>query len=51
MKLLILSDLHIEFGTFVVPNGLEYDVAILAGDTGVPGEKVIRWAKRQQPTT
>lgn len=47
MKLLVLSDLHIEFGTFDVPKDVEYDVAILAGDTGVPGEKVIRWAKRQ----
>jgi predicted phosphodiesterase len=46
MRLLILSDLHIEFGTFEVPKDIEYDVAILAGDTGVPGDKAIRWAKR-----
>jgi len=47
MRLLILSDLHIEFGTFDVPKDIEYDVAILAGDIGVPGSKAIRWARRQ----
>lgn len=33
MKLLILSDLHIEFGTFRVPD-VGVDVVVLAGDTG-----------------
>lgn len=37
MKLLILSDLHAEFNRFQVPDGLEYDVAVLAGDVMEPG--------------
>jgi predicted phosphodiesterase len=37
MKLLILSDLHAEFNTFQVPENLEYDVVVLAGDILEPG--------------
>jgi len=37
MKLLIPSDLHAECVTFEVPKGLDYDVAILAGDIVAPG--------------
>jgi Icc-related predicted phosphoesterase len=47
MRLLVLSDLHIEFGTFDVPKDVDYDIAILAGDIGVPGKKAIQWAKRE----
>lgn len=47
MKLLILSDLHLEFGrSYEVPPELEYDVAVLAGDINTPGRKVVHWAQR-----
>jgi predicted phosphodiesterase len=47
MKLLVLSDLHLEFGRpYEVPPGLEYDVAVLAGDISTPGLRVVRWAQR-----
>lgn len=46
MKILVLSDLHLEFGTFVVPLEIDYDVVILAGDIAVPGSKAVRWAAR-----
>lgn len=45
MKLLILSDLHLEFGSFQVPD-VEFDVAVLAGDIAVPATKAIQWARR-----
>ncbi|MEJ8814269.1 metallophosphoesterase [Variovorax ureilyticus] len=45
MKLLILSDLHLEFGAFEVPD-VEFDVAILAGDIAVPGTKAVNWIRR-----
>lgn len=45
MKLLILSDLHAEFETFEVPKGLDYDVAILAGDIVAPGRVAARWLR------
>jgi Icc-related predicted phosphoesterase len=45
MKLLILSDLHAEFETFEVPKGLDYDVAILAGDILAPGRVAARWLR------
>lgn len=45
MKLLILSDLHAEFETFEVPEDLDYDVAILAGDIAAPGRVVARWLR------
>ncbi|CAN7659364.1 metallophosphoesterase [Variovorax paradoxus] len=47
MKLLILSDLHLEFGTFLVPK-VDCDVVILAGDISVPGSKAMRWARRAE---
>lgn len=37
MKLLILSDLHTEHHPFVLPQDLDFDVAIFAGDIGSPG--------------
>ncbi|GAC1505634.1 MAG: metallophosphoesterase [Steroidobacteraceae bacterium] len=46
VKLLVLSDIHLEFGTFEVPADIEYDVAILAGDIAVPGVKAVHWAAR-----
>ncbi|SDY35960.1 Calcineurin-like phosphoesterase [Variovorax sp. YR266] len=47
MKLLILSDLHLEFGSVLVPK-IDYDVVILAGDISVPGSKAMRWARRSE---
>jgi predicted phosphodiesterase len=45
MKLLVLSDLHLEVGSFRVPD-VEVDVVILAGDIATPGSKVPSWARR-----
>lgn len=45
MKLLVLSDLHLEFGQFRVPE-IDFDVVILAGDIAVPASKVPFWACR-----
>ena len=44
MKLLILSDLHLEFALFELPEGLDFDVAVLAGDIHSPGAKGVRQA-------
>lgn len=49
MKLLVLSDLHLEFHDFTLPAS-GYDVAILAGDIGAPGEAALAWAERSLPT-
>lgn len=45
-RLLILSDLHLEFALFNPPNPASYDIAVLAGDIGV-GLKAVRWAQRE----
>ena len=48
MRVLVLSDLHLELGTsYTLPPSAEFDVAILAGDIQAPGRKAITWAKRQ----
>jgi predicted phosphodiesterase len=49
MKLLVLSDLHLEFADMAVPADADFDVAILAGDIVCPGSKAMAWASR--PTT
>jgi broad specificity phosphatase PhoE len=46
LRLLVYSDLHLEFARFEVPTGLDYDVAILAGDIAAPGGSAVRWAQR-----
>lgn len=46
MKLLVLSDLHLGFGPFRVPDA-DFDVVILAGDITVPASKVPFWACRE----
>lgn len=46
VRLLVYSDLHLEFARFEVPAGLAYDVAILAGDIAAPGGAAVRWAQR-----
>lgn len=48
MKLLILSDLHLEFGVPLdLPVNLEYDVVVLAGDIHSPGSKGVEWARSE----
>jgi Icc-related predicted phosphoesterase len=46
MKLLVLSDLHLEFADMAVPAGAAFDVAVLAGDIVCPGSKAMAWARR-----
>jgi predicted phosphodiesterase len=47
MKLLVLSDLHLEHGaSLTLPPSLEYDVVVLAGDIHSPGHKAVHWAQR-----
>lgn len=45
MKLLVLSDLHLDCGTFRVPE-VEIDAVILAGDIAATAAKALRWAQR-----
>ena len=48
MKVLILSDLHLELGTsLTLPPTVEYDVVVLAGDIHSPGCKAVQWAQRE----
>ncbi len=46
MKLHILSDLHVEFGDFVIPD-VGADLVVLAGDTHV-GSRGVRWVLDQE---
>lgn len=46
MKLLIVSDLHLEWGSFELPNDIDFDVLIFAGDITNDGLKSVRWASR-----
>ncbi|KNZ30798.1 MAG: metallophosphoesterase [Methylibium sp. NZG] len=46
MKLLVLSDLHLEFADMAVPAGADFDVAVLAGDIVCPGSNALAWARR-----
>lgn len=43
MKLLVLSDVHLELAPFELARGIDFDVAILAGDIGAPGERALEW--------
>ena len=47
MKLLILSDLHLESEPFELPQGVDFDVAILAGDIARPGRLGVNWARSE----
>lgn len=48
MRLLLLSDLHLEHGiSLTVPPCVEYDVVVLAGDIQSPGSCGVRWAARE----
>lgn len=49
MKLLILSDLHLEFAPFEPMPDLEFDVAILAGDIHSPAKRAVQWAVERFP--
>ncbi|SEM04169.1 Calcineurin-like phosphoesterase [Variovorax sp. YR750] len=44
MKLLILSDLHLEFAPFEPAPDLDFDVVILAGDIHSPAKRAVQWA-------
>jgi len=45
MKLLILSDLHAEFGTLEAAKDLDYDVAVLPGNVIAPGRAAASWLR------
>lgn len=49
MKILLLSDLHLEFGLISIPK-IECDVVVLGGDIGV-GTMGVEWAERTFPST
>lgn len=49
MRLLVLSDIHTEFGSFTLPNDLpEFDVAVFPGDIGRPITDAIAWIDTQR---
>lgn len=46
MRLLVLSDLHLECcATLQLPEDLNFDVTVLAGDIRSPGREAVRWAQ------
>ncbi|MEP7298749.1 MAG: metallophosphoesterase [Burkholderiales bacterium] len=45
MKLLILSDLHLEWAPYRLQEGTEFDAVVLAGDIS-QGPKAVAWAQR-----
>ncbi len=45
VRLLILSDLHLEFAKFQPPDADLYDIVVLAGDIAV-GVQAVHWARR-----
>ena len=47
MKLLVLSDLHLEFSDLAIPADAAFDVAVLAGDIVCPGSLAMAWVRRQ----
>lgn len=49
MRLLVMSDLHLEFGPFELPLPLpDFDVAVFAGDIGKPVSAAIEWIDSQR---
>ena len=44
MKVLVLSDLHLEFAPFEPVPDLEFDVVVLAGDIHSPAKRAVQWA-------
>lgn len=48
MRLLVVSDIHLEFGPFALPEDLgEFDAAVFAGDVERPITSAIRWIEQQ----
>ncbi len=45
MKLLVLSDLHLEFSDLALPEHIDFDIAILAGDIVCPGASLMNWVR------
>ena len=45
VRLLVLSDLHLEFAAFKPPDSALFDIVVLAGDIAV-GVKAVHWARR-----
>lgn len=50
MRLLVLSDLHLEFGPFAFPALPAFDVAVFAGDIHQPVSAAIAWLARKRDT-
>lgn len=49
MRILVLSDIHLEFGPFELPPDLEpFDIAVFAGDVAVPLTSSIQWIEQQR---
>lgn len=49
MRLLVLSDIHLEFGRFEFPSPMpDFDVAVFAGDIGQPISAAIAWMAEQR---
>jgi Icc-related predicted phosphoesterase len=49
MRLLVISDLHLEFGPFEFPSPLpDFDVAVFAGDIGRPITAAIKWMQSER---
>ncbi len=49
MRLLLLSDLHLEFADLALPARADFDVAVLAGDIRCPGSGAADWVRRSRP--
>ena len=49
MRLLVISDIHLECGPFTLPEPMpDFDVAVFAGDIGKPISEAIRWMAEQR---
>lgn len=49
MRLLVLSDLHLEFGPYSIPDDIgEFDAAVFAGDIARPVTTAIEWIELQR---
>lgn len=49
MRLLVISDLHLEFGRFEFPTPMpDFDVAVLAGDISKPITAAVEWMRSER---
>lgn len=49
MRILVISDIHLEFGPFDFPTLMpDFDVMVFAGDIGKPVAKAVQWIAEQQ---